>query len=81
MYLAVRFWKDSATKPKDAPDFWPRQVKELGNSQTLPGPEWVLMTRDDFVRYKASRQDLYDAWRAKNAEPATWVDPDAPEEE
>ena len=80
MYLAVRFWKTSSSKPSDAPDFWPREVKELGMSQVLPGPNWVLMTCQDFVRYKAERQPLYDAWKAKNVEPSELIDPDAPEE-
>lgn len=81
MYVAVKFWKYSATKPSDAPDYWPKSVIELGSSRTLPGPEWVLMTKDDLRQYKAQRQDLYDAWKAANTPESKWADPDAPEEE
>jgi hypothetical protein len=80
MYLAVRFWKDSISQPGSAPDYWPKYVKELGNSRELPGPEWVLMTRSDLAAYKAARQDTYNAWIAANTAQATWADPDAPQE-
>ena len=53
-------------KPAGIPDSWPAEVRELGESSTLPDAsgEWQLMTEEEFNIYKGSVQAEYDAWHS-----------------
>jgi len=75
MYLAVKLWRDTPNKPKDMPDMWPSEVKELGTSRELPSPDWLLMLRADYNRHIAKHIESYNAWAG--IEESVWSDPDA----
>lgn len=74
MFIAVKLWKDCQNKPAGIPDVWPAEVRELGDSKTPPGPDWIVMTPADLTAYKVSRQQLYDLWASTQVESQTFVD-------
>lgn len=63
-YLAVRKYGNCGDKPPGMPSEWPCEVRELGQSQTLPddGHVWTLMTPSELVSHMAQYQDEYDEW-------------------
>lgn len=80
MYLAVKLYKDVLPKWVGMPDYWPAEVKELGNSRQLPSSEWLLMTYVDYLRYKAERQSIYDQFIAAQFVESVYINPDESEE-
>lgn len=82
MYVAVKLYKDVVEKPAGIPDAWPAEVIELGMSRTVPAANWLLMTCDDFIRYKAARQEVYAQWEKATRPPSPeYIDPSVPIEE
>lgn len=67
--LAVKTYEFVTSKPAGIPDEWPAEVRELGESTTLPDEsgEWVLMTREEFNEYKDEHQSAYETWSASYA--------------
>lgn len=64
MNLAVLLYQDDPNKPEGMPDAWPSECLELGTGTELPGPEWVLMTTQEYIDHRAAYQADYDAWWA-----------------
>lgn len=72
MNLAVKFYKDVPADKKawNIPEAWPAEVRELGESTELPGPEWLLMTLEEYNAYRASEMAQYMAWEEANE---SWI--------
>lgn len=49
-------------KPTGIPDVWPAETISLGESTTLPGVNWVLMTQEELTTYIINNKSTYDAW-------------------
>lgn len=64
MNLAVKFWLSETNKPVGMPDAWPCEVKELGESTTLPEGNYSLMSLSEYVAYRAQHRAAYDIWAA-----------------
>lgn len=62
MNLAVLTYEFATENPDNVPTDWVCEVIELGESTTLPGENWVLMTPEELVTYKAAHQDAYNTW-------------------
>lgn len=60
MNLAVKFYSENNTQ--GIPDFWPEQVIELGNSNTLPSDDYQLFTLEEYNSYLETNKHLYDEW-------------------
>lgn len=66
MYLAVKKWPNMASCPVDMPAEWPAEVVELGESQTLPSGDYVLMTTAEYEAHRALYRADYDVYAAAN---------------
>lgn len=64
MFIAVLLYKDIANKPVGIPDAWPAEVRQLGSSRALPGPDWILMRCSDLPNYKVRFQEAYDLYQS-----------------
>jgi hypothetical protein len=62
--LAVLLFKDDPNQPSGMPGEWPSQVVELGEETKLPGPEWVLFTKEEYIAHVEENQAAYDQFIA-----------------
>lgn len=62
MNIAVLKYEFVSEKPAGIPDVWPAETKFLGESTTLPGENWVLMTEEELSDYLESHQTTYSNW-------------------
>jgi len=62
MNIAVLKYEFVSNKPAGISDEWPAETIELGESTTLPGEDWVLMTQAQFTAHKAAYQAVYDSY-------------------
>lgn len=62
--LAVKFYSQVAQdqKPAGIPDNWPAECVELHNNESAFDDTWTIMTRDEYVAYRADAQEAFDAW-------------------
>lgn len=65
MNMAVLTHEFAPENPDNVPAAWPYEVVELGDSQELPGPDWVLMTHEEYANYKLERQEEFNVWKAE----------------
>lgn len=70
MNLAVLLYEDEdpGKVPEGMPLDWPSRADEIGESTTLPGEDWILMTQEEYDDYRADpdRKAVYDAWWEAN---------------
>lgn len=64
MNLAILKYQYVPYAPSGIPADWPAEVRELGESTTLPGESWVLMTTEEYAAYRAARLSSYNTWEA-----------------
>ena len=62
MNIAVLKYEFVSNKPAGISDEWPAETIELGESTTLPGEDWVLMTQAQLTAHKATYQAAYDSY-------------------
>lgn len=62
MNIAVLKYQFVSDKPIGVPDVWPAETSFLGESTTLPGENWILMTEEELTTYLTSHQDTYNNW-------------------
>jgi hypothetical protein len=62
MNIAVLKYQFVTEKPVGIPDEWPAETINLGDSITLPGENWVLMTDSEYQDYITTNQSSYDTW-------------------
>lgn len=62
MNLAVKLYKDVEDRPEGIPELWPVEVKQLGDSTTLPDGPWALMSEQDYADYVRYHKPAYDSW-------------------
>lgn len=61
--LAVLLYEHT-TNPLGVPTVWPAEVRELGESVTLPGVNWLLMTVGEYNAYLDLHRATYLVWYA-----------------
>ncbi len=64
MNLAVRLYSDASESelssfPAILPSDWPIEVRELGESTTLPSGNWALMTCAEYEQWRADHMAAY----------------------
>lgn len=64
MNLAVLLHEHAPSNPLGIPDSWPYEVQELGSGTDLPGPDWLLMTTEQYEAHILLHQTEYDEWLA-----------------
>lgn len=64
MNLAVRFYSSEQDSPVGIPEEWPVEVRELGESTSLPGDTWTLLTVAEYSAHRAVHRAAYNAWAA-----------------
>lgn len=64
MLLSVLFYSD-AKNPQALPVEWPAEVIELPDDSPSPKFPWVQMNEEEYDKYRAEHQHLYDKWEAE----------------
>lgn len=67
MRLAVKFYGEISERPAGIPVLWPALVIEEGQAGFHDvDSSWVVMTFDEYEKYRSQHQSEYDAWSAEN---------------
>lgn len=67
MNLAVLCYQFEADHSDDTfPACWPTTCIELGGGTTLPGENWILMTKAELAEHREEFQEDYNTWWAAN---------------
>ena len=64
MNVAFLTYQYTPNKPEGMPDAWPAELVYLGESTTPPGTNWQVMSYEDYLAYRSTNQEDYNAWLA-----------------
>jgi len=62
MKLIVLKYKYVENAPEDMPLEWPAEVREVGDNDSAPGNDWIIMTNGEYQTYLSTYQEAYDEW-------------------